>query len=370
MKRLKTKLLVVFLLATIPMALFYSCDSNSDEDMNDNPQIAGVYKYAYVRPSENAPIDYSAPLDSLTTVGYSGISYLVRGTGLLTAKKITVNGMEIDFNPTLVTNNQIFIVLPAGVPYSNDSTPNDLRIETAFGEIATPFIIGQPYPTISAQPLALIGGETVTIKGSDFNNLEEVRFGTIIDGVDNTVMGEIISFDEKNITVKVPDVIPSTGNIFVKTPGGTAAAPVVYGADYPLFEESELFNDWSWCPIHEPSTEQVRDGVYSEKLVFNGWDALYMNLSNDPFNNPIVLSDYKYLKISFYSATNTTVRIFMDWDANSKKDINIAEGKWTDYLIPVSEISNNLTGASGDFVIQEFTGSAGTVYVDSVGFIK
>ncbi len=245
MKRLKTKLLMVFLLATIPMALFYSCDSNSDDEVGGGDlAISGVYKYAYVRPSENAPIDYSAPLDSLTNTGYSGISYLVRGTGLLTVKKITVNGMEIDFNSTLVTNNQIFIVLPAGVPYSNDSTPNDLRIETDFGEVFIPFIIGQPYPTISEQPLALIGGETVTIKGSDFNNLEEVRFGTIIDGVDNTVMGEIISFDEKNITVKVPDVIPSTGNIFVKTPGGTAAAPVVYGADYPLFEESELFNDW------------------------------------------------------------------------------------------------------------------------------
>lgn len=371
MKNLKIKLIMGLLLGSVSMFLFQSCSSDdSDVGTSDNLEISGIYKYTYIRPSESEPIDYSAPLDSLTTTGYSGVSYLVRGSGLATAKKITVNGVDIDFNTTLATNSQIFIQLPTGIPYSNDSTPNELVIETEFGSVSSYFIIGQPYPSIIKYPLALIGGETVTITGEDFNNLQEVRFGINENGVDNTVVGEIISFGEKSITVKVPDVVPALGNIFVTTPGGTAIAPTVYGSDYPIFEESELFNDWSWCAVHEPSDEQVRDGVLSEKLVFNGWDALYMNLSNDPFNNPIILSDYSYLKISIYGVTNTTVRIFMDWDADSKSDVNIAEGKWTDFLIPVSELSGNLTGPSGDFVIQEFTGSASTIYVDSVGFIK
>ncbi len=370
MKHLKIKLLSALLFGGLFMGLFYSCDSDSDSSNEENLEISGVYKYTYTRPSENEPIDYSAPLDSLTTTGYSGISYLIRGTGLATTKKIVVNGVEIDFNTTLTTNNQIFIVLPTGIPYSNDSTPNEIAVETEFGTTATHFIIGQPFPTITKYPLALIGGGTVTITGQDFNNLEEVKFGTMENGTDDTVIGEIISYDEENITVKVPDAVPPKGNIFVTTPGGTAIASVVYGSDYPLFEESELFNDWSWCPVHEPSDEQARDGVLSEKLVFNGWDALYMNLSNDPFNNPIVLSEYSYLKISFYGETNTTVRIYMDWDGDSKSDIHIAEGVWTDYLIPVANLSGDINSPLGDFVIQEFTGSAGTVYVDSVGFIK
>ena len=364
MKKLKIKLLVGFLFGTVLISLFYSCSKNSDNEVGSDLTITGIYKYAYVRPSESEPIDYSAPLDSLTTTGYSGISYLIRGKGLLTAKTITVNGVEIDFNTTLVTDTQIFIVLPVGIPYSNDSTPNVIQVETEFGTTSSPFIIGQPYPTITSQPLALIGGETVTIEGKDFNNLEAVRFGTAT----NSVSGEIISFDEETITVKVPDVVPSTGYIFVTTPGGTSVAPVVYGADYPLFEESELFNDWSWCAVHEPSTEQARDGVYSEKLVFNGWDALYMNVSNDPFNNPVDATQYSYLKISLYSDVNATVRIFMDWDSSTKPDIHIAEGTWTDYLIPMSDVASY--SPSGDIVIQEFTGSAGTIYVDSIGFIK
>ena len=365
MKKLKTKLLIGVLLGLFSMSLFYSCSSDSNEVASDNLEISGIYKYAYVRPSESQPIDYSAPLDSLTTIGYSGISYLIRGTGLATAKKITANGMEIDFNTTLVTNNQIFIQLPTGVPYSNDSTPNELVVETQFGTTASYFYIGQPYPTITKYPLALIGGETVTITGEDFARLESVKFGKIENGVDTTVNGEIISFDEKTITVKVPDVVPSTGNIFVTTPGGTTVAAVVYGSDYPLFEESELFNDWSWAAIHEPSTEHVRDGVYSEKIGFLGWDALYMNLSN-----PIILGDYSFMKISLYSEKNTSIKIFADWNADSKAVINIAEGKWTDLLIPVSKISNNLTGGSSDIVIQDFTGGAATIYIDSVGFIK
>lgn len=354
-----------FLLVTTPIALFYSCSESSDEVITGGDvSITGVYKYAYIRPSESEPIDYSAPLDSLTTTGYSGVTYLIRGTGLSTASKITVNGIEIDFNTTLASDSQIFIQLPTGIPYSNDNTPNTLIVETMFGKASTPFIIGQPFPTITRQPWALLVGETVTIEGEDFNNLEDVSFGTY----ESPLSGEIVSYDEETAMVIVPDGISSTGYIFITTPGGTTVAPVVYGADYPLFEEDELFNDWSWCVVHEPSDEQARDGMYSEKLVFAGWDALYMNVSNDPFNNPVDVSEYSYMKISLYSDVNTKVRIFMDWDADSKPDINIAEGVWTDYLIPMSDIASY--SPSGDIVIQEFTGSASTVYVDNIGFIK
>lgn len=365
MKYIKSKFLIGSILGTILISLLYSCSSDDSASSNGSDlTVGGVYKYVYARPTASSPIDYSAPVDSLTTVGFSGVSYLVRGTGLSTLKKVTVNGTDVYFNSTLVTDTQFFINLPTGIPYSDDTTPNKLEVVTKFGTTSTYFYIGQPYPTIKTYPLALIGGETITITGTDFARLQAVKFGKIENGVDTTVEGEILSSDEKSITVKVPTGVPSTGNIFVKTFGGMSAAAVVYGSDYPVFEESELFDDWSWAAIHEPSNEQVRDGVYSEKLGYTGWDALYAHLLT-----PVKLGDYKYLKISLYSAVNTKVKIFCDWSAAGKV-IDIAEGKWNDLLIPVSDLTTNLDASTQDFIIQESTGGANTVYVDSMGFIK
>jgi len=363
MKYIKSKFLFGSLLGAILISLLYSC-SESDSSEIMELKIEGVYKYAYVRPTASAPVDYSKPLDSLTTIGFSGISYLVRGTGLSTTKKVLVNGEDVYFNVTLVTDNQFFINLPAGIPYSDATTPNKIEVVTNFGTTSTYFYIGQPYPTITTYPLALLAGSTVVITGSDFARLQEVKFGTIANGVDTTVKGEIISSDDKTITVRVPAGVPSTGNIFVKTAGGMSSAPVVYGSDYPVFEESELFDDWSWAAIHEPSSEQVRDGLYSEKLGFNGWDALYAHLLT-----PVKLGDYKYLKISLYSAVNTKVKIFTDWSAPGKI-VDIAEGKWNDLLIPVANLTTNVNNSTQDFIIQEFTGGKNTVYIDDMGFIK
>ena len=49
--------------------------------------------------------------------------------------------------------------------------------------------------------------------------------------------------------------------------------------------------------------------------------------------------------------------------------IDIVEGEWTNFTIPLSEL-NTPTGDFAEIVIQEFSGSApSTIYIDDLGLI-
>ena len=82
----------------------------------------------------------------------------------------------------------------------------------------------------------------------------------------------------------------------------------------------------------------------------------------------INLSGYTTFKISIYGAPGSngkTVTIAFN-SVNGKYNLNVVEGKWTDYAIPVSTLTSDAT--LKEIWVQEFSGTGGfSIYVDDMG---
>lgn len=350
MKTLKIKSILCLLMVS---ALFLNVLSSCSED----DDTSGTLRIDSVSLTGHNEVDGEyIPKDSLTTTGYAGNMYIIRGSGFATTQKVLFNDFQADFNPTLVTDKVIIVTIPVGTPYVDGS--NKLIVITTAGTAEYDFVIGQPAPTITGfNPLAGSPGDIVTITGTIFDNLISVRF--------DDVEAVVVSSTSTQIQVEVPAGIIQA-KIFVETLGGTAESASSFGFKFLVYDDVLAPGWWvgGWGGTQNfESTTNVKRGTYAIKRVTEAWSGFQIGNGGAV----IPMDDFNALKVSIFATTAGKVLVVLNGNYGAGKEVTLVAGQYNDITIPISELGDPATLT--EIVIQEFSGGPNLLYIDDLGFI-
>src|SRR5690606_34987065 len=143
----------------VVLTVSYTGCSSDDSGSGQEPVITSVAAAmnADWEPSDLEPIT-QAMADNMV---------IIRGSGFATLQKIFFNGTDTYFNPTLVTDTEIFVQIDRNTPFQDQS--DEVRLVTKYGEATYSFIVAPPAPGIhSFNPVNAADGSEITIYGSFF----------------------------------------------------------------------------------------------------------------------------------------------------------------------------------------------------------
>ncbi|SFB84316.1 hypothetical protein SAMN04487907_101879 [Zunongwangia mangrovi] len=344
MKHIKI-LYKVTILVFVAGLMFTSCD-NEDDSNGSSELIVESISFA-----EN---------DSLVNTGYANNMYIIRGEGFSDLRKIYFNETDTYFNPTLVTDQVIFVTIADGTPFRGEN--NNLVLQTSDNSVTYEFPIGAPPPSITGfNPLAGGAGDIVTIEGEVFDDLIEVRFGDI--------PAEVVSSTTTEIKVRVPEGVVQAP-IFVETEGGITRATQTFGFKYLIYDDS-LDNSWwigGWDGTQDfENTEQVRRGDFAIKRTYTG---AYSGFQIGNGTGELSVSDYQAIKMSIYTTSGgQNVQLVINSNYDAPYVISLTQGEWTNITVPFEELGSP-SGTINEIVVQEISGNAPVViYIDDIGLI-
>lgn len=377
-------------LLSILMVCAFSCKKNDVggkgaptisrvRTVTKNDTINNVVKRITLDSSVTQSTTRLVGFDSTVTSGGLGNQYAIIGTNLLTTKSLTINGVNVYFNPALLTDHSIIFTIPSltstatQVPFGPDQT-NKLVVTTKYGTVSFNFPITQPPPVITSfAPQVANPGDIVTITGQVFNDVKAVRF----DNIPATIVGTPTS---TQIQVQVPQGV-SSNLIYVTTPGGTAVSATTFGFKYVVYTES-LATGWggqgSGGYDGYNSTRTYNDETYPEagkydiKTVFTDpYGALQLG-----YGGATAVSVSKLgltsIKFSVYAGAGYTagkkLQIVINGSYSTAVLVTLTPGAYTDYIIPLSQLGN--PSSITEIVLQNYGVSPPcTIYVDNLGFI-
>lgn len=351
-KNLKSLFLIIVVVTT-----FTSC---TNEFASDHSNFNG---------SAEPPIITSvseAREDKVVTQGVLENTYIIRGKNLATLSKVYFNDYPASVNTAFVTDNVAFVTVPEDAPYIGQT--NIMRIETLGGTLDYDFSL----LTIETFTEEFIGSvKVVNLIGGDFTDTSSVTFvsGNEDDGTLIERPAEILSVSETIVVAAVPDGVEQAF-IYLETSRGAVVQSDSYGFNYSIYIDS-LNENWTlggWGgAFEEPSTEQAL-GASSIKSIREGWSGLTF-LIDDGIN----LNDYQFVTVQIYANTNAKAVNLAFNDFEVQVTLDLVEGQWTKFLIPISSWYPN--GAPNSITRLDFQEASNTglvqyiFYVDDFGFI-
>jgi hypothetical protein len=351
---LNRNLLKTLLVLAVTAPFFTSCE----EDVEGAPTIERVS---------------IVEKDSTTQEGLRGETYVIYGTNLSTTRAVYFNGAQAPLNTTLVSPTHIIIRIGANTPYIQAT--NKVRVVTAFGEASLDFLVRQLPVVLGFAPAVAGVGETVTINGGFFDDLQSVTF-TNVDGDANpandlVLPAEVISATTGEIKVKVP-VGAKVSRITVTTSSGKTTYANSFGFNYIIYTDrlADGWEDWGWSRTSDlASTTKVKSGSVSYKHTYTGaWGGVSFRHAPG-----IRIGDYTSVKFSIFGGPGTAgkvLNILIDGQS-SVVPITLKE-EWTDYTIPLSQLgSPDLMMYRLNFQDKGDTAPAAPylMYIDDVGFL-
>ncbi len=294
----------------------------------------------------------------------------ITGTDLDLAKKVFFTGVSMPIT-TFVSQSatQLVITIPAG------TQKGKVTLEAASGvQTISAMDVDVLLPAVTAMsPNPVDPGTNLTIDGTNFDLVTSVTFQNA------PAVTTFISQTATKIVVKVPagilrgkitlGVLNST--LTVLSPDileviGAVPPPTVA---FPFYNDAVTSNWNGWIgggwggTSDRANTSPVRDGTKSIKIDYVGGYGSPLQLGGATVN----LSSYTSFKISIYGGVGTTgKKINIGINGGDSYTINLVEGKWTDYSIPIS----TLTSATvlKEIWVKEYSGTGGfTIYVDALG---
>jgi hypothetical protein len=344
MKNIKIKyLLPFFVMALMVLSVFSSCNS----DDSDNGSSGGLTITSVAKSVEGDLVP--------VTVGDPKNYYIIRGTGLKDVTKIYFNDFDTYFNPVLVTDTEIFVLIDEKTPYADSS--NKLKVVTKGGTILYDFIVAPPTPKFdSFNSINAAEGDVVTVYGDYFLN-PTVKVGTSDVSLISSTLTEIKFKMPANATDKYVTVSNISGSTVSEEAIGSALYDDVLQGDtgHTLWAGGDTFD-----------TNFKDDKVQGEtaiKFVFGGWNGADMKF------NARDVSKYKSFRVKVKSistsADASVIFVFGGWVYQIKKTIT---NKWTTIEIPFSDIGNPTT--FDQLTLQESGNFGGnTILMDDMGFV-
>ena len=227
-------------------------------------------------------------------------------------------------------------------------------------------------PTISTMlPSPVAPGSNVTITGTNLDLVKNVSFTGVINAVTSFVSQSatqlVVIVPTGSVTGKITLGIINTGQT-VKSANdlpiiGSSVPPIIIYDD----AVTSAWNGWiggGWGGTKDlNNTSPVRSGSKSCAINYVGDWGVPLQLGGAT----ILLGGYTSLKVSIYGGAGSNGKnVNVGFNEQDGKTITIVEGQWTDFTIPLSQIS--ATSTLTHLYIKKFTaGSDFTIYVDNLG---
>lgn len=228
-------------------------------------------------------------------------------------------------------------------------------------------------PAVTAMaPNPVAPGANLTITGTNLDVVKSVSFIGVLNAVSSFVSQSatqlVLTVPAGAISGKITLNILNTGST-VKSAAdlqiiGSSVAPIIVYDD----AITAAWNGWiggGWGGTKDlNNASPVRSGTKSIKIDYlSGQYGVPLQLGGAT----ISLGGYTSLKVSIYGGTNSSGKsVNIGFNEADGKTVSLVEGQWTDFTIPLSQISavSTLThlyiknyAATGDF----------TIYVDNLG---
>lgn len=294
----------------------------------------------------------------------------ITGTDLDLVTKVYFTGVsDADTNFVSQSTTKIVIKVPA-------STVNGkITLEAASGVKTTSSMdLNIMMPAVTTMAPNPVDPETnLTINGTNLDLVSAVAFQnadpvtTFVSQSATTIVVKVpkgvtegkitLSVLNSTLTVQSPDVLKITGAI----PPPIIAFPIY------LNGVTSNWNGWiggGWGGNKDyANTSPVREGDKSIKIDYVGGYGSPMQLGGATVD----ATPYTTFKISIYGAPGSNgKKVNLGINGSDAYNINVVEGKWTDYQIPISSLTTS--GKITDIILKEYSGTGGfTVYVDDIG---
>jgi hypothetical protein len=378
MKKINKQSIGAMIMLVIIALGFTACEKDVDEGAGGTPKITRVRLISKTDTLKN--VDHRLNLDSnnvydevrqvkfdsTVVAGRLNNQYAIVGENLLTTLSVSFNGLRVNFNPALLTDNSIIISIPAETPYGA-SQSNKLEVTTKFGTASYNFPILQPPPTITSfNPVAAGSGEIVTITGKIFEGVSKVMF--------DLIPAEIVGTPTATqIQVKVPAGVVQA-YIFVTTPGGTTRSVGSFGFRSVLYDDAFATGWGSYFGYNSDrnytNTVNVKRGTYAIATTFtDAYGALQVGYNGATIE--VTKLGLTAIKLSIYGGAGTkgnAVQLVINGNYGKAVRLELSDGKYTDYTISLKDLGDpaNIT----ELVLQSLGGGVpSTIYVDDIGFI-
>lgn len=304
-----------------------------------------------------------------------GASLTITGTDLDLVKKVIFSGVAPAVTTfTSQSPTQVVLNIPAG------TRKGKIKLEAASGVQTTSTAdLDVILPTITGfSPNPVDPGTNLTITGTMLNMVTSVAF------VNAPAVTSFVSQSPTQIVATVPTgVLRGKITLGVSSPNDTiqslttleiagAAPPPIIAL--PIYDDAVTSN-WTgtggWVgggwggSANYNNTTPVRAGSKSVKIDYAGqWGSpLQLGAGN------VTIGSYTTFKISIYGAPGSAgKKVNIGINGSDAYTINVVEGVWTDYAIPISTLT--ASSAITEILVKEYTGgtfSGFTIYVDAMG---
>jgi IPT/TIG domain len=227
-------------------------------------------------------------------------------------------------------------------------------------------------PTISTMlPSPVAPASNVTITGTNLDLVKNVSFTGVINAVTSFVSQSatqlVVTVPTGSVTGKITLGVINTGQT-VKSANdlpiiGSSVPPIIIYDD----AVTSAWNGWiggGWGGTKDlNNTSPVRAGSKSVAINYVGDWGVPLQLGGAN----ISLGGYTSLKVSIYGGAGSNGKnVNVGFNEQDGKTIAIVEGQWTDFTIPLSQIS--ATSTLTHLYIKKYTaGTDFTIYVDNLG---
>lgn len=299
-----------------------------------------------------------------------GTNLTITGTDLDLVKKVYFNSV-----PAAVTNfvsqsaTQLVVQVPAGTTKGKVKLEAASEVQTTSGsdlDVVLPSITN-----MSPNPVA--PDADLTITGTNLDVVSSVAFVGV-----PTAVNSFVSQSATQLVVKVPASGAVTGKLTLNVKNSTLSVKssndlAIIGSTVPpiiIYDDAitSAWNGWiggGWGGAKDlNNTSPVRSGSKSVKIDYTdgGWGVpLQLGGAN------ISLGGYTSLKFSVYGGTGSDGKtVNVGFNEADGKSFTIVEGQWTDFDIPLSQISS--AGTITHLYFKNYTASgAYTIYLDNIG---
>ncbi|MRX77851.1 hypothetical protein GJU39_17345 [Pedobacter petrophilus] len=379
MKKINKQSNFAMFMVLFTLVLGYASCKKTDEGAGGQPVITRVrlisktdtLKNVVHRITLDSNLTYDetrqVTFDSTIVAGRLNNQYAIVGENLLTTLSVSFNGLNVNYNPALLTDHSIIISIPEQTPYGT-SQSNKLVVTTKFGTASFDFPILQPPPVITSfSPVAAGAGETVTLTGTIFEGVTKVAF--------DLVPAEIIGTPTKTqIQVKVPAGVVQS-RILVTTPGGTTRSAGSFGFKSLLYDDAFPTGWGSYFGYNSTrdlaNTLHVKRGTSAIENTFtDGYGALQIGYNGSTID--VARSGLTAIKLSIYGGAGivagSKVQLVINGNYGNAVPITLTPGTYTDYTIPLKDLGSPTVIT--EFVLQSLGNAVPSViYVDDIGFI-
>ncbi len=346
------------MLAALLLAASASVSCEEMKSDNETPVVR------YVR-----PVDPEIGDQMLTEVSM-GATVAVIGEGFSGVSEIYFNDIRVRLNPAYVTPTSIILTVPSEKP---EEITDMMYLKTSKGKEASFGIkVRIPSPHIESMECQYApAGQELSIYGNYF-------FSETEDGSDvsvtfpGNVKADVVSVEDEEIVIKVPDGAETEGNITVTSPYGTSRSSFNWRSTEGLFldfEETDSWNGWNRGAFGPDAENGYNDSGCSGRYMYYAnpaignwsWQPIlyFINRAGVPLVSEGNPEDYALVfECQAKKWDAVAMKIWFENNGSEGEDIGESavclwmlgkadvDGRWKTITIPLTDFNSN--GETGD----------------------